>query len=190
MSQDVTETDKKLEDLYGLIKGIKSCMMTTRRRDGSLVSRAMTPREPNPKAADFWFFSNNASHKHDELTLDPQVNLSFFNTQTCEWVSVSGVARQVSDRDKIKELYQPDVKTWLGDLDDGVHNGGPEDPRLSLIFVEARTVHYNLQDIATPVKYFNIVRGMITREPPKVAAEHDLSKTELEAARRAEKVEK
>lgn len=46
MNQDTTSpVDRKLEDLYGLIKGIKVCMMTTRKTDGSLVSRAMMPRD-------------------------------------------------------------------------------------------------------------------------------------------------
>lgn len=80
-------------------------------------------------------------------------------------------------------------QAWLGDLNDGIHDGGPNDPRLSLIFVEAQTVHYSLQDVPTAVKYFNIVRGMVTAEPPKISAERGLSKQELDVARRAGKVE-
>ena len=38
-------TEKKIEDLYALIRGIGFCMMTTRcPKTGRLVSRAMSPR--------------------------------------------------------------------------------------------------------------------------------------------------
>ena len=38
---DNVSTEKKLDDLYKLIDGIETAMLTTRRADGSLVSRAM-----------------------------------------------------------------------------------------------------------------------------------------------------
>ncbi|KAL0084887.1 putative bli-3 protein [Phycomyces blakesleeanus] len=188
----VTGTEKKIEDLYKLIDGIKVCMMTTRCADtGRLFSRAMSPRIPDEHVpADLWFFTNNSSHKLDELVKDPNVNLGFYKPSTAEWISVSGTATLVDDRTKIKELYTPDIKAWFGDLNDGINDGGPNDPRIGLIFVKADTVHYSLKDVSAPVQIWNIAKGMITGEPPKVSAERELSSSELQNARRFEGVNK
>lgn len=75
------------------------------------------------------------------------------------------------------------VKAWFGDLKDGVRDGGPDDPRVSLIFVEAETVHYSKKDTATPVQIWNIAKGIFTGEPPKVSAERNLDTQELKHAR-------
>ncbi|CAG8580390.1 13150_t:CDS:2 [Ambispora leptoticha] len=124
--------ERKLDDLYKLIDGIKTCMMTTRRADGYLVSRPMYTRNRTP-AADIWFIGNNQSQKFDELHTDPHVNLAYYNGSTQEWVSVSGVAKVVNDDELVKTLYTPDCKTWFGDLGDGIHDGSTSDPRISLV---------------------------------------------------------
>ncbi|KAI9023539.1 putative bli-3 protein [Phycomyces nitens] len=188
----VTGTEKKIEDLHRLIEGIKVCMMTTRCSDtGRLFSRAMSPRMPDGRVpADLWFFTNNSSHKLDELVKDPNVNLGFYKPSTAEWISVSGTATLVNDREKIAELYAPDIKAWFGDLKDGINDGGPNDPRIGLIFVKAETVHYSLKDVSAPIQIWNIAKGMITGEPPKVSADRELNSSELQDARRFEAIDK
>ena len=83
--------EKKLDDLYALIDGIEVAMFTTRRPDGSLVSRPMQVQE-RAAGTDLWFVTNVESHKLDELTHDPHVNLAFYRDRTRDWVSVSGTA--------------------------------------------------------------------------------------------------
>ncbi|KAI8141155.1 hypothetical protein BJV82DRAFT_580499 [Fennellomyces sp. T-0311] len=184
-------TEKKIEDLYKLIRGIGFCMMTTRcPKTGRLVSRAMSPRTPEADApADLYFFANNSSHKFEELEADPNVNLAFHNHATSEWISISGTAKIVNDRQKIKDLYAPDVKPWFGDLKDGVHDGGPDDPRISLISVVADTVHYCYKDTLAPLQVWRIARGMITGETPHVSAERTLESDELQHGRNVRKLE-
>ena len=64
-------------------------------------------------------------------------------SSTQDWVSISGVATTVSNEDpRIKELYNPALSAWFGDLGDGVHNGKPEDPRMSLIEVQPKYISY------------------------------------------------
>ena len=50
-------TQKKLEELDKLIEGIETAMFTTRRADGSLVSRAMQTQR-RTAGVDLWFMSN------------------------------------------------------------------------------------------------------------------------------------
>ena len=172
--------EKKLDDLYALIDGIEVAMFTTRRPDGQLVSRAMQVQE-RTAGTDLWFMTNWESHKLEELATDPHVNLAFYKDRTREWVSVSGSAIISRDHKLVRELYKPDWKAWLGDQG-GERDGGPNDPRIALILVEATSVTYSKKDRPAPVVLFNLVRGMLTGEPPKVADLRELGAAEIKRA--------
>jgi general stress protein 26 len=179
--------EKKLDDLYKLIDGIEVAMVTTRRDDGHLVSRPMQTQR-RTTGTDLWFMTNVESEKFEELARDPHVNLAYYKDRTREWVSVSGHAILSRDRDLIDSLYQPDWKAWLGDTGDGKRDGSPHDPRIALILVEAESVVYSKSDRPAPLVLFQIVKGMITGDPPKVADLRELSRDELEAPRAREEL--
>lgn len=172
--------EKKLDDLYALIDGIEVAMFTTRRPDGQLVSRAMQVQE-RTAGTDLWFMTNWESHKLEELATDPHVNLAFYKDRTREWVSVSGSAIISRDRKLVRELYKPDWKAWLGDQG-GERDGSPNDPRIALILVEATSVTYSKKDRPAPVVLFNLVKGMLTGEPPKVADLRELGAADIKRA--------
>jgi general stress protein 26 len=158
--------EEHLDQLYGLIEKIEVAMFTTRRSDGRLVSRPMATQKRDP-IADLWFVTDAESHKTDELEADPNVNLGYFDTRSWEWVSVSGTARISTDRDRIRALYQPDWRAWFGKEDD-VRDGGPDDPRLSLLLVDVDSVIYMKRDKPKPVVLFEIAKGMITGDEPDI----------------------
>ena len=179
--------EKKLDDLYKLIDGIDIAMLTTRRADGHLVSRPMSTQR-RTTGTDLWFMTNVESEKFEELARDPHVNLAYYKDRTREWVSVSGKAILTRDRDLIDSLYAADWKAWLGDEGDGKRDGGPHDPRIALILVEADTVVYSKKDRPMPVVLFQIAKSMITGEPPKVADLRELNRDELTAPRTREEL--
>lgn len=175
--------EKKLDDLYALIDGIDTAMFTTRRPDGSLVSRAMSTQR-RTAGADLWFMANWHSEKLDEIAADPHVNVSYFRDRTREWVSVSGRAIISRDQNLIRGLYRPDWKAWLGD-EGGERDGSARDPRIALILVTTDSVTYSKQDRPTPMVLFSIAKAMITGTPPKAADLRDVSSEELrEGSRR------
>ena len=176
-------TSKKLDDLYELIDGIEIAMFTTRRVDGHLVSRPMATQE-RVTGTDLWFVTDVSSHKLDELEADPHVNLAYYNTKSREWVSVAGTAQISQDRNLIKELYKPDWKAWFGD-EGGDRDGGPNDPRLALILVEAHSVEYLVTTKPRPVVLFEVAKGILTGSRPEVGEQRSLTERELrtEAAR-------
>ena len=176
-NRDEAPLEKKLEDLYALIDGIEVAMMTTRRPDGQLVSRAMQTQERRSQA-DLWFVTNVESHKLEELAHDPHVNLAYYKDRTREWVSVSGTAILTRDRDLVHGLYKPDWKAWFGD-EGGERNGGPDDPRIALILVEANSVVYSKKDRPALVAAFQIARAMIGGGEPKVADLRTIREDEL-----------
>jgi len=179
---EAVPTEKKLDDLYALIEGVETAMFTTRRADGHLVSRPMATQERGKTAADFWFVTDGDAHKLDELEQDPHVNLSYYRDRTREWVSVSGTARVSRDREQIRRLYQPDWKAWFGD-EGGERDGGPGDPRLTLILVDAHSVVYMKSDTPRPVVLFEVVKGMVTGSPPDIGSVRVVSSAEMHGAK-------
>lgn len=172
--------EKKLDDLYALIDGIEIAQFTTRRADGHLVSRPMAVQR-RTAGTDLWFMTNVESHKLEELASDPHVNCAFYKDRTREWVSVSGTAVVSQDKGLIHDLYAPDWRAWMGD-EGGERDGGPDDPRIALVLIEAHSVTYSKQDRPTPVVLFEIARAMVTGNPPKVSDLRTLDQRELSQA--------
>lgn len=109
--------NQRLEKLYNHIDEIEIAMMTTRRPDGHLHSRAMATQK-RAAGADLWLVTLENSQKVRDLTGDPHVNLSYYKDRTREWISVSGLASITRDHQKIHELYAPDWKAWFPKEDD------------------------------------------------------------------------
>jgi general stress protein 26 len=170
-------THNRTEELYRLIEGIEIAMFTTRRADGRLVSRPMATQARSP-GADLWFVTDKSTDKLDELRADPQVNVAYYNMKSREYVSVSGTARVVDDRDRIRELYRPDWKAWFPG--DDQKSGTPDDPRITLIAVEASTAVYLKVDKPKPVVLFEVVKGMVTGATPDIGEVQQLSGSELD----------
>jgi general stress protein 26 len=155
---------KQIDALYELIGKIKTAMLTTRRADGRLVSRPMATQKRDP-IADLWFVTDIESHKLDELEHDAHVNLAYLDTDSWEWVSVSGEATVCTDRARIRALYQADWKAYFGSID-SVRDGGPDDPRLALILVDADTVLYMKREKSKPMVLFELAKAMVTGKRP------------------------
>lgn len=178
---EAVPTEKKLEDLYELIDGISIAMFTTRRPDGRLVSRPMQTQSRDG-AADFWFVTDIDADKLDELESDPHVNLAYYRDRTREWVSVSGTARISRDREQVRRLYKPDWKAWFADDGPG-RDGSPDDPRITLLLVDAESVVYMKSDTPRPVVLFEVVKGMVTGQHPDVGSVRVVSSGEMHGSR-------
>jgi general stress protein 26 len=166
----MTPEKPDLKTLYDLIEDIETTMFTTRRRDGYLVSRPMANQKHAP-GADLWFVGDEGSEKMDELTHDPHVCLAYYKDRTREWVSVSGVATLSRDRATIDALWAPDWKAWFD---------GPDDPKITLIAVEAHSAVYLKVDKPQPVILFELVKGMITGSRPDFGDVRKVSRSQLE----------
>jgi general stress protein 26 len=162
-----------LEKFYSLIEHIKIAMMTTRRPDGHLESRAMA-NQKQADGADLWFVTAEGSGKLRDIAHDPHVNLAYYKADSYEWVSASGVARVSKDRAKIRELYEPDWKAWFGD--DGDPRGGTaDDPRIVLIGVDVHAAVFLEVNKPKPVILFELAKGWLTGERVEAGETHALS---------------
>jgi len=167
---------KKVEELYELIREIEIAMFTTRRTDGRLVSRPMATQK-QAAGADLWFVTSRETEKLDELEAEPNVNLGYYDQKSREYVSVSGRARIVDDRAKIRELYALDWKVWFPGDDE--KSGTPEDPRIVLIGVDVDSAVFLKVDKPRPVQAFEFVKGLVTGSTPDLGEVKELSGSEL-----------
>jgi len=155
-----------LEELWELVEGIEVAMLTTRRADGHMVSRPMATQRRSA-GADFWFVTMEGLPKVREISEEPKVNLSYYRDRTKEWVSVSGVAKISRDRDKIRRLWSPDWKLWFPD-EGGAKDGGPDDPRILLIGVDARSAQYMTLEKPQPLVLFELVKSKLMGKTPEM----------------------
>src|SRR3954470_18906885 len=59
----------------------------------------------------FWFLSATDSHKNPEIVNDSHVQLLFKGSDYSDFLNIYGTATISKDREKIKELWQPILKT-------------------------------------------------------------------------------
>ena len=128
---------------------------------------------------DLLFHCNNESGKANDLDQDPHVNLSFIN-MTGEWASISGVASVVSDRELVKKHYSPQLKAWLGDLEDGVHDGSANDPRIGIIRVKMVTAHYSISSKNILGRMAEVAQGTVTGKVAAVNKLREISEADVE----------
>ena len=164
----------EMDKLYSHIDDIEVAMMTTRRADGHLQSRAMATQK-RAAGADLWFVTLDGMPKLDDIAADPHVNLSYYKDRTREWVSVSGLATISKDRAKIHELYAPDWKMWFPKGDDPRH-GTRDDPRMVLIGVTVHAAIFLEVNKPQPVVLFELVKGWLTGSTPELGEMHKVGR--------------
>ena len=163
-----------LDKFYEHIDDVDVVMMTTRRRDGHLQSRAMATQK-RADGADLWFVSYEGAAKLKDLEADPHINLAYYKEKTGEWISVSGIASMTRDRNKIRELYATDWKIWFPDEGDTRH-GTPDDPRMVLIGVDVHAAVFLEVNKPRPIVLYEVVKGWVTGSFPDIGEIHEVHK--------------
>ena len=127
---------------------------------------------------DLLFHTNTESGKTDDLKDDSAVNIGFINSSG-EWASISGHATIETDRAVVKKHYSPALKAWLGDLGDGKHDGGPEDPRIGIIRVKTATAQYAVSNRTQVGGLIELAKGVATGQSPNVNKLRQISEAEV-----------
>jgi general stress protein 26 len=153
---------QQLSKLGELIKDIRVAMLTTVDDDGSLRSRPMAAQQVEFDGT-LWFFTWADAHKQDELQRHSQVNVSFADPERQYYVSVSGAATLVCERQKMEELWSPWFRTWFP--------RGLDEPNLALLQVRVDKAEYWDAPSSTMVQLFGVVKATLTGRPPQ-SGEH------------------
>jgi len=140
---------KELADKAG------SCFFCTDIKTGKpFDTRPMAP-EKIDEQGNFWFLSSSDSHKNEELEKDPSVQLLFQGSSYSDYLSIYGKAIISRDKAKIKELWNPMMKTWFTE--------GEDDPRITVIQVIPSEGYYwdtkHGMAVATVKRIFGAIKG-------------------------------
>lgn len=146
------ENKESTEKLKEMLEGIDFCMLTTI-DGGQLRSRPMSTQEFEFDG-DLWFFTRDNTHKADEISKDPRVNVAYSKPDDNRYVSVSGTAEIVKDRAKMEELWSPVLKAWFPD--------GLEDPNICLLKVAVEQAEYWDAPSSTIVQLFGMAKAIAT----------------------------
>ena len=108
-----------------VVKQAENCFFCTAAADGSSDhARPMNVRRVDDDGT-LWFLSSSDSHKNEELARDGSVTLYFQGSTHSDFLRLRGRATVSADKARIKELWEPILKTWF--------TGGVDDPRITVI---------------------------------------------------------
>ncbi|MGV1760390.1 pyridoxamine 5'-phosphate oxidase family protein [Rhizobium sp. A22-96] len=102
--------------VWDLVDKIGFCMLTTK-TNGDLRARPMAAHAERIENA-IYFLTDAASHKDDEIARAPSVCLAFADSKGQKYVSISGAAEVLNDRERVKELWATPAKAWWNNADD------------------------------------------------------------------------
>ncbi|MEO6904330.1 MAG: pyridoxamine 5'-phosphate oxidase family protein [Bacteroidia bacterium] len=137
------EAAKKIKEL---VDNAQSCFFCTSVATGeSNGARPMSVQKMDANG-NLWFLSANDSEKNEEIASNPKVHLYFQGSKHSDFLHIYGMAKISDDKAKIKELWEPILKTWFTE--------GVNDPRISVIKVVPTDGYY------WDTKHGNMVAGI------------------------------
>jgi len=185
---DGATVEEKVQEFMAICKKAQIGMLTTLYpgKPPLLHSRAMVP--VSTKALTFTFVSNAHSSKNavSIAQTSPAVNISYCDPASTDWVSIAGDATLEDDREEIKKVWNAGLKAWFGDLGDGVHKGDHNDPRVQLIVVKPKEIHYWHKTSNIISETYQVVKGAVTGETAAPGVLRSLTKQEIDLVARVD----
>ncbi|KAI5237564.1 blue light-inducible protein-like protein Bli-3 [Aureobasidium subglaciale] len=179
---DEPDFSTKFEEFYKIVDGLKIGLLGTYRPGVGPVTRSMAlAKRTGP---DFLFLANAHSQKFKDIEANKEVNISFQDTKSQDWISVTGTATTASNSDpRIKEVWSRGAAAWFGDLGDGVHNGTAEDPRMSLIEVKSKYISYYKTNVGALGYLKEVVAANVTGGVANTGNLRQMKEDEISKAR-------
>jgi len=122
--------DHDIQRFEGLLERFDHAMLVSVAADDSLHARPMAIAENDGPV--LRFVTSNRSAKAAEMSLCPGVSVAMQGGGA--YLAVSGTARIIDDRERIKLLWRPAWKLWFP--------AGPDDPELVLIEIDPERAEY------------------------------------------------
>lgn len=124
---------KAIKKIKELAEG-QSCFFCTEPTGGDRKgSRPMSVQKVDDNGT-LWLLGPDDSYTVVEIHADPKVRLFFKGSSHSDFLMLNGKASLSKDKSKIKELWQPLMKTWFTE--------GEDDPRITVISVTGEDGYY------------------------------------------------
>lgn len=141
---------KKLQDMA---KEVKICMFCTYDGTNRLQTAPMSVNKVDDEG-NVWFISDKNSKRNEDLAVNTITDLIFGDPANENYISLHGSSQVLYDKETIKELWNPIVKTWF--------QGGVDDPNISIIKVTPDDAYYWDTKHGKMISFLKIVAGAIT----------------------------
>lgn len=155
MEKDIENSSEAIKQLQKWVKDVNIAMLTTMHDNDELHSRPMATADVDDEG-NLWFFTDEFSSKVNEIAVDKHVNVTYADKGENLYLSISGKAILVDDRDKMKALYTPVIKAWFPD--------GIDDPRLGLLKITPHHSEYWDSSSNKMVTLYRIAKAIITKD--------------------------
>ncbi|OCI95069.1 general stress protein [Rhizobium sp. AC27/96] len=144
--------------VWDLVDKIGFCMLTTK-ANGDLRARPMAAYAERIENA-IYFLTDAASHKDDEIARAPSVCLAFADSKGQKYVSISGAAEVLNDRERVKELWATPAKAWWNNADD---------PSIRVLRVTPSFAEY-WDSPGTVISYIKMAAAAVSHSRPDMGA--------------------
>ncbi len=142
--------------LCNKVKIIKTAMLTTYTETKGFHSRPMGTAEVDTDG-NIWFFTNEFSAKTKEISIDDKVSVTYEDNTSRTYLSIKGKAMLIDDKEKMKKLWNPFIKTFFPK--------GIDDPKLTLLKVVTSDLEYWETSSSKIVILFNMLKTNVLGEP-------------------------
>ncbi|MFZ6711352.1 pyridoxamine 5'-phosphate oxidase family protein [Undibacterium sp. TC9W] len=159
----MTTQNDPLVKIRDMTKDVKFGMLTTVDENNHLSSRPLTSQQVDD-AGNMWFFISDEANYLNAVRQHPEVNVSFADVDDSLYVSISGRAEVLRDRQKAEELWNVMAKPWFPE--------GVDDPHLMLLKVQIHAAEYWDSGSSKMTQLFAMAKAAITGEQPKNIGEH------------------
>lgn len=144
----MTDPKKKLGKIVG---SFRDAMLISVESDGGMHARPMHIADFH-SSGEIWFVTSRSADKTQDIDRDLRCCVTMQGGG--HYVSVTGIAELIDDRDKAKALWSESMRPWFP--------GGPEDPLLVLVRVIADHAEYWDQTGMRGVRYlFEAARAVV-----------------------------
>ena len=144
------------EHVWSLVDKIGFCMLAT--REGRDIRARPMAAYPEPAENTIYFLTDIDSHKDDEIEAAPDVCLAFADAGDQKYVSISGRAEVLNDRQRIKDLWSTPAKAWWD---------SPDDPDIRVLKVTPRDAQY-WDSPGTVMSYVKMLAAVVTDTRPAI----------------------
>lgn len=154
--------DEGVQKIAELIKDLRIAMFVTIDERGIPNSRPMATQGEDFQGV-LWFFSDRLSPKVRDVMNNPQVNVVYMKSADESYLSLVGTAEISNDRERMRELWSPWMKSWFDSA---------EDPDLCLLRVTVSEGEYWDTPGGKVASLFSLVKGALTGDPGDMESNH------------------
>ncbi len=161
----MTHLDRPKEKFWRLMKDIGGAMLTT--RDAHVLRSRPMGVHVDEESRLLWIFAHADDHLDVELDVVSDANLSFLDPENKQYVSVSGQASMIDDRQTAADLWSPAIAAWYAE--------GLDDPKLRLVRIAPIQGEYWDAESRSMKRFLEIARANLGAGEPELTEKRKIS---------------